>query len=50
VRRALATYHGEEGSLLALQRRAMRADFSWNVSARAYLNTYRLAMQDAQAR
>jgi starch synthase len=50
VRRALATYHGEESSLLALQRRAMRADFSWNVSARAYLNTYRLAMQDAQAR
>ena len=50
VRRALAAYHGDEAALIALQRRAMRADFSWNVSARAYLNIYRQALQDARAR
>lgn len=49
VRRALAAYHGDEAAFLGLQRRAMRADFSWNVSARAYLNIYRQAIQDAQA-
>ncbi len=50
VRRALAAYHGDEGALYGLQRRAMRADFSWTASARTYLNIYRQAIADAQAR
>ena len=50
VRRALAAYHGDEGAFLGLQRRAMRADFSWTASARTYLNIYRQAIADAQAR
>ena len=37
-RRALATYHGDAGSFIGRQRRAMRADFSWSSSAKAYLS------------
>ncbi len=43
IRRALAAYHSDESSMLALQKRAMRADFGWASSARAYLNVYRQA-------
>jgi starch synthase len=50
VRRALAAYNGDEAALAALQRRAMRVDFGWGVSARAYLNLYKQAAQDAQGR
>lgn len=50
IRRACAAYNGDEDAFLALQRRAMRADFSWNVSARAYLGVYRQAIQDARSR
>ena len=47
VRRALATYHGDAGSFISLQRRAMRADFSWSSSAKAYLSIYQQAIKDA---
>ncbi|HND09221.1 MAG TPA: glycogen synthase GlgA [Pseudomonadota bacterium] len=43
VRRALSAYHSDEQSFLGLQKRAMRADFGWAASARAYLNVYRQA-------
>ncbi len=43
IRRALSAYHSDEPSMLALQKRAMRADFGWAASARAYLNVYRQA-------
>jgi len=43
VRRALSAYHSDESSFLALQKRAMRADFGWATSARAYLNVYKQA-------
>jgi starch synthase len=48
LRRALSAYSGEEAALHGLIRRAMRADFGWAQSARAYLHVYRQAMQDAQ--
>lgn len=48
IRRALLAYHGEPAAFLGLQRRAMRADFSWTVSARAYLHVYRQALADAR--
>lgn len=45
VRRAVSAYHGDEASFLALVRRAVRADFSWAQSARAYLGVYRQAQR-----
>lgn len=50
IRRALSAYNGDEDAFLALQRRGMRADFSWAASARAYIALYRQALLDVRSR
>lgn len=50
IRRALRSYSGDDVAFAALQRRAMRADFSWAQSARAYLHVYKQALRDAEGR
>lgn len=43
VRRALSAYSSDEPGLLGMQKRAMRADFGWSASAKAYLGVYEQA-------
>ncbi|HMU38311.1 MAG TPA: glycogen synthase GlgA [Pseudomonadota bacterium] len=45
AKRAMSAYHSDEQGFLAMQKRAMKADFGWAASARAYLHVY----QQAQA-
>jgi starch synthase len=47
IRRALSAYTGDPAAFLGLMRRAMRADFSWAQSARAYLHVYKQALLDS---
>jgi starch synthase len=49
LRRALRSYSGDEGGYTALIRRAMRVDFGWAQSARAYLHIYKQALRDAHS-
>lgn len=46
--RAIRAYGGDDASFVALVRRAMRVDFGWSTSARAYLHVYRQALRDAR--
>jgi len=50
IRRALRCYSGDESAFTALVRRAMRVNFSWAQSARAYLQIYKHAIRDAESR
>ncbi len=44
VRWALDTYHGRRDAWQRMQRRAMQIDFSWDTSARQYIDVYRRAL------
>lgn len=48
ILRAARSYSGDEASFIAMIRRAMRADFGWAQSARAYLHVYKQALRDAE--
>ena len=49
IRRAVRSYSGDDVAFAALIRRAMRADFSWAQSARAYLHVYKQALRDVES-
>jgi starch synthase len=47
VRRALTTYEGAPDEWAAIRENGMRADLSWELSARRYLELYELAVSSA---
>ncbi|MGQ9888644.1 MAG: glycogen synthase [Aggregatilineales bacterium] len=48
IRWALATYHERQAAWQRMQGRAMRLDFSWDKSARQYIEVYNRSLQSLQ--